>query len=114
MVVLVHEKAIESWTHTVWERLKVRTQGHSHVRRLLLLMLTTFLPCPFARQEAAGQETELLGRLRIVHHWNYIKVLRHAVAVLDTYPYGGCLTTLDALAHAVPIITLPSNLVRGR
>lgn len=38
----------------------------------------------------------------------------HAIAVLDTYPYGGCLSTLDALAHGVPVISLPSSFVRGR
>jgi len=41
-------------------------------------------------------------------------VLTHATAVLDTYPYGGCLTALDALAHAIPIVTLPSPYIRGR
>ena len=65
-------------------------------------------------QESAGQEKEIYSRIRIVHHWNYFKALGHTIAVLDTYPYGGCLSTLDALAHGVPVISLPSPFVRGR
>jgi predicted O-linked N-acetylglucosamine transferase (SPINDLY family) len=52
--------------------------------------------------------------VRFVHPWNYFRALEVAVAVLDTYPYGGCLSTLDALAFAVPVVTLPSHLIRGR
>ena len=56
----------------------------------------------------------LLRRVRFVHYWNYERVLARAVAVLDTYPYGGCLTALEALSHSVPIITMPAPYLRGR
>jgi hypothetical protein len=57
-----------------------------------------------------------LGRLRFIHHWNYIRVLRlpQTLAVLDTWPYGGCLTALEALSNGRPVITLPSDFARGR
>jgi len=53
-------------------------------------------------------------RLWFIHHWNYVEVLSRAAVVLDTFPYGGCLTSLEALAHAKPLVTLPSEYVRGR
>jgi hypothetical protein len=56
----------------------------------------------------------LLRRVRFVHYWNYERVLARAIAVVDTYPYGGCLTALEALSHGVPIITLPAPYLRGR
>lgn len=37
----------------------------------------------------------LFRRLRIVHHWLYTVTLRRATAILDTFPYGGCLTVLE-------------------
>lgn len=30
-----------------------------------------------------------------MHHWLYPQALRRATAVLDTFPYGGCLTVLE-------------------
>lgn len=73
----------------------------------------------WARLSAAAQTTgtlEALKRVRFVNHWNYIRVLRlpETVAVLDTWPYGGCLTALEAMSHSRPVITLPSPFSRGR
>lgn len=34
-------------------------------------------------------------RLRIMHHWLYPDALLRATVVLDTFPYGGCLTVLE-------------------
>ncbi|CAM9796515.1 unnamed protein product, partial [Heterosigma akashiwo] len=56
----------------------------------------------------------LFHKLVFVHHWNYVAALRRAAAVLDTYPYGGCLTSLEALSHLRPLVTLPSAHVKGR
>ena len=41
-------------------------------------------------------------------------MLRLSHAVLDTYPYGGCLTFLESIAAGKPVVTLPSDYVRGR
>lgn len=40
--------------------------------------------------------------------------MSNADVVLDTYPYGGCLTALDALSNGVPIVVLPGPMERGR
>lgn len=37
----------------------------------------------------------VFNRLRIMHHWLYPQALRRANAVLDKFPYGGCLTALE-------------------
>lgn len=55
-----------------------------------------------------------LDRLRIVDYWNYVDALSLATVVLDTFPYGGCLTALDAVSNSKPFVTLPSHLLRGR
>ncbi|CAN0554262.1 unnamed protein product, partial [Ectocarpus sp. 12 AP-2014] len=65
-VILIHETKDEEWTRVVWSRL---------------------------RDVLAPRG--LFGRLRIMHHWLYPQALRRATAVLDTFPYGGCLTVLE-------------------
>lgn len=44
----------------------------------------------------------LFGRLRIMHYWLYPQALRRAAAVLDTFPYGGCLTVLEVSVFCTP------------
>jgi protein O-GlcNAc transferase len=44
----------------------------------------------------------------------YNHMLNQAACVLDTFPYGGCLTTHDAVSNSVPLVTLPLEHVRGR
>ena len=57
---------------------------------------------------------DVVARVRLVDYWSYVHALGHAHVVLDTFPYGGCLTSLEALAHGKPIVTLPADGVRGR
>ena len=54
------------------------------------------------------------GQGAAVRAWRRGEEPAPAVAVLDTYPYGGCLTALEALSHSVPIITMPAPYLRGR
>lgn len=55
-----------------------------------------------------------LDRLRFVDYWNYVHALATATVVIDTYPYGGCLTALDAMSNSKPFVTLPGPFERGR
>ncbi|KAJ1449155.1 hypothetical protein M885DRAFT_113548 [Pelagophyceae sp. CCMP2097] len=62
----------------------------------------------------ADLKDSVLRRIVFVDYWNYLHVLANAAVVLDTFPYGGCLTALDSLSNGVPLITLPSQFERGR
>jgi hypothetical protein len=55
-----------------------------------------------------------MKQVRFVSYDRYTVALQAAHVVLDTFPYGGCLTTHDALSNAVPSVTLPLEHVRGR
>lgn len=59
-------------------------------------------------------QNRTLERIRFVDYWNYVQALARATVVLDTYPYGGCLTALDAMSNSKPFVTLPGAFERGR
>ena len=54
------------------------------------------------------------NRVAFVDYWTYMGALASARVVLDTHPYGGCLTALDALSNGVPLVVLPGPAERGR
>lgn len=60
------------------------------------------------------EDNNILNRIRYVSYWNYVRILAHADTILDTYPYGGCLTAQEGLSNGKVVITLPSDYVRGR
>lgn len=47
-------------------------------------------------------------------HTQYLSLLGAADVILDSLPFGGGLTTLDALAVGTPIVTLPGALMSSR
>lgn len=63
---------------------------------------------------SSGNATCVLDRIHFADYWNYVNALALADVVLDTYPYGGCLTALDALSNSKPFVTLPGPFERGR
>jgi len=65
-------------------------------------------------QETMAFHPGTAERVRFIDYKNYNKMLHQAEGVLDTFPYGGCLTTHDALSNRVPMVTLPLEHVRGR
>jgi protein O-GlcNAc transferase len=52
-----------------------------------------------------------LQRLTQFDYWNLNLV---SDVFLDTLEYSGCITTLDAIACGVPVVTLPGAFMRGR
>uniref|UniRef100_A0A7S2CRM6 O-GlcNAc transferase C-terminal domain-containing protein n=1 Tax=Octactis speculum TaxID=3111310 RepID=A0A7S2CRM6_9STRA len=124
-VVLIQERH-ELWTARVWERLQSAAQRREkestaewshrqhHGRRPSSDIGGTM------EEEESGHfvedfnAIEVLSRVRFIHHWNYLRVLRLSYAVLDTFPYGGCLTSLESLSFGKPVLTLPSRFIRGR
>jgi len=60
---------------------------------------------------------DVAGRLRLLPrlpHAAYLGLLQASVAALDPPHFTGGLTTLDALALGVPVVTLPGRFLRGR
>lgn len=59
-----------------------------------------------------------LSRIHLIPHQsihvNFIYYMKKADVVIDTYPFGGCNTSLEAFYYGVPVVTLPSNFIRGR
>jgi len=44
-----------------------------------------------------------------LEHAAFLNLLQHADAVLDPWPFGGGVTSLEALSQGVPVVTLPSR-----
>jgi predicted O-linked N-acetylglucosamine transferase (SPINDLY family) len=59
----------------------------------------------------------LCSRLRMVdkmNKQNYCRMLRCMDILIDTYPFGGCNTTLDAFFYKKIVMTMPSSKLNGR
>ena len=57
-----------------------------------------------------------LIRIKFIHYYKYVSILQcsYTHVILDTFPYGGCLTSHDSLSNYIPMVTLPLQYVRGR
>jgi predicted O-linked N-acetylglucosamine transferase (SPINDLY family) len=44
----------------------------------------------------------------------FYKLLQAVDVLLDPFPYGGCTSSLEAFSFGVPVVTLPTRLLRGR
>lgn len=59
-----------------------------------------------------ASRVHILPRRKRMH---YLKLLASANVALDTYPFGGGVTTLETLSVGTPLVTLPdSKFLRGR
>lgn len=55
----------------------------------------------------------VMRRVKLYHFGKfYHQLLPITRIVLDTYPYGGCISSHDAFYYTVPIVSLPSDLIR--
>lgn len=63
---------------------------------------------------AAGVAEERVRFLPQCSHAEYLRVTASCTAMLDTLHWSGGNTSLDALACALPIVTLPGRFMRGR
>jgi predicted O-linked N-acetylglucosamine transferase (SPINDLY family) len=57
----------------------------------------------FARHGVAAERIRMFGRIAPEAHW---KLFQQMDIALDTYPFSGCITTLDALWMGVPVVSL--------
>ena len=80
---------------------------HPHVtQRFLLRILAVF--------DAHGVARERLIVLPPHAHTDYLRINLCCDAMLDTLHWSGGNTSLDALACALPVVTLPGRFMRGR
>lgn len=57
----------------------------------------------FAQHGVSAERIRIFGRVAPEAHW---KLYNRVDVALDTHPYNGCITTLDALWMGVPVVSL--------
>ncbi len=92
----------------------LRRDGHA------VLTLIEFGPSHWKRtlmQRFERTISDVADRIRFLPQQStadYVNLLKAADAVLDTLHFGGGISTMDAFAAAVPIVTLEGTFFRGR
>jgi predicted O-linked N-acetylglucosamine transferase (SPINDLY family) len=57
---------------------------------------------------------ERIHFVRRLEHHEFMNLLLVSDVLLDPFPYGGCVSSLEALAMGLPLVTLPTEFLRGR
>jgi predicted O-linked N-acetylglucosamine transferase (SPINDLY family) len=65
-------------------------------------------------KDSVGSQIDRVRFLPYLAFDDFLCVLQHGAAALDTFPFGGATTLLAALAVGTPIVTKPSEFTRGR
>ena len=95
--------------------LKRILQASPHGRIILVAELSDSTNSEtWSRMVKSIADPDIYNRIWFIDYSHYSEVLLGARGVLDTFPYGGCLTTHDSLSNGVPLVTLPPEHVRGR
>ena len=135
-IIYIAERTNFYWNEVIYDRLKKRCQqllgeilySHSNFNSGLINELNRY---PGIRDAIIGNHINitnddrsvinslvelLMKRVRFLHFYRYVWIItsKHTRVALDTFPYGGCLTSHDALSNSIPMVTLPSDYVRGR
>lgn len=101
-------------------KLQLLQPAEARLATLLAQRLRTGIEAAFAASAATGTATaqsllahSLLSRLEFVEqrsHSRFQSLLAEADVVLDTHPFGGCTTSIEALLAGTPVVTLPHSL----
>ena len=62
-----------------------------------------------------GEKMNRIGFIPVEYNINYfMSILMAGDIILDTYPFGGCNTSLEAFSIGKPVVTLPGEYINGR
>lgn len=84
-----------------------------------IVLIRSLYPHPdeILRRRFAQTMPDVADRIVFVRrllHSEFLSLLLLADVVLDPYPYGGCTSSLEAFSLGVPVVTLPTEFLRGR
>ena len=59
----------------------------------------------------------LVSRVKFLppqHHQNFVNLMKCSDILIDTYPFGGCNSSLECFSLHKPLVTQPSKRINGR
>jgi predicted O-linked N-acetylglucosamine transferase (SPINDLY family) len=79
----------------------------------VLLMLNGDIKKEFIK----SMDSDVINRIHWfpgLQHHEYLNLIKISDVILDTYPFGGCNSSLEAFALGKVMVTLPSDMCNGR
>lgn len=92
--------------------LLVLLRGRSHYWDIALLERLEGVASTAPQSD--GRLLERIIMLRQREHAGFLNLLAESDVVLDSWPFGGCTSTYEALSVGTPVVTYPSDFLRGR